>query len=154
MNDAHMNKFAQSARGENRCGSCDRPWFGLVAYCPYCGREPSFATSKQKPDERFQSDEPEKEPRGTLLFKAAVVGVGALLLLWMAETPPGPKTNEGASAHTISTSGIASPAVGRPTSGAQLTSIQPRTEIPVPPPSNRSLCSVASETAGLCKSQN
>jgi hypothetical protein len=200
MNVAQMDKLAQSAAGENRCGSCGRPLFGLVAHCPYCGREPRFTPINQAsddrpqvdeldkeprleprfrsineaPDDRLQVDELDKEPmreprftptdqapgdrppdtapRGTLLFKTAVIGVGALLLLlWMGEQ----LRKEGASAQTtMSTSDIASTGAGRSTSAAPLPLIPPRTEAAVPPPSNNSLCSVASEAAGLCKSQN
>ena len=47
MNFAETHKLDQPARRENRCGSCGRPWFGLVAYCPYCGREPGFTKISQ-----------------------------------------------------------------------------------------------------------
>lgn len=52
--NAQMNQLPQSARGEILCRSCGRQWFGSVAYCPYCGRKPSFTT--QQPDDRPQSD--------------------------------------------------------------------------------------------------
>jgi hypothetical protein len=91
----------------------------------------------------------------TLLFKTVVAGVSALLLLWMVVKLPGSKTNEGASPQLpISTSGIASPRWGPSTNTAQVPSVPLRTDTAVPPQSNRrSLCSVANETAGLCKSQ-
>ena len=154
MNFAQTNKLDQPARSEKRCGSCGRPWFGLVAYCPYCGREPGFTKISQEPRDRPQSDKPEREPLGTLLFKAAVVAIGALLL-WMADKPA-PKSDEGASAQPTATSAIASPGAGAglPPGGAQLPSVPPPVEAAVPPPSNSPLCSVASEMAGLCKSQN
>ena len=94
MNVVQMDKLAQSARGESQCEFCGRPWFGLVAYCPYCGRKPSFTTINQEPDDRPQSDEasavdqnlrmpagelhrqeakpPRKEPRGTPLQGAPI----------------------------------------------------------------------------------
>jgi len=28
------------------CGACGRPWFGMVAFCPYCGRETSQITEE------------------------------------------------------------------------------------------------------------
>ena len=49
---------------------------GSVAYCPYCGREPSFATIDQEPDDRPQSDgavasaqEASRMPAGELIGK-------------------------------------------------------------------------------------
>jgi hypothetical protein len=83
----------------------------------------------------------------TLIFKTTVVaGVSALLLFWMVVKLPGSKTKEVASPQLpISTSRIASPRRGPSTNAAQ---------VPIPPqPNRRSLCSVANETAGLCKSQ-
>ena len=38
------NELAEPAPGESLCGHCGRRWFGLVAYCPYCGRQSSLAT--------------------------------------------------------------------------------------------------------------
>ena len=112
MNVDQMNKLAQSVQSVSQCGFCGRPWFGLVAYCPYCGREPSFAKINQEPDDRPQSDErdesesdePRKKPRGPLLVKTAIAGLSALLLLWIVVKAPAPKTDEGASPHAISTS--------------------------------------------------
>jgi hypothetical protein len=43
------NEWARSAQGESLCGSCSQPWFGSVAYCPYCGK-PSFASTNRQPD--------------------------------------------------------------------------------------------------------
>jgi hypothetical protein len=180
MNLAQMNKLAQAASIESQCAFCGRPWFGFVAYCPYCGREHSFTKIDQEPDESPRSDEPRTEPRGPLgeeprkkprkplPVKAAIAAVSALLLLWIVVKAPAPKADEGASPHAISASSIPSPGAGPPASAAQVPSVQvpavqapsvqarsipQRTEASVPPPSNRSLCSVASETAGLCKSQ-
>ena len=208
MNVVPMNEPAQSARGgESACGSCGRPWFGLVAYCPYCGRKSSLTTIHREPDDRPPSDEasasgpgtletlagepqrqeakaPRKEPGGTPLqevpvsgrdltgerdrptpsqlnetasthrFKTIAAGASALLLLWMAVKLFAPGTNEGASPQLpISTSGIASPRPVPAPSAAQVPSIPRRTDTAVPPQSNRSLCSVANETAGLCKVQ-
>jgi hypothetical protein len=208
--NVRMNQLARSARSESVvCEFCARPWFGLVAYCPYCGRKPScFTTMKQEPDDRLRIDEalpsgqailgmpvgelpylevkpPRQEPRetplqsvplsgetlpvkwdrpapsqlnrtaSTLLFKTVVAGVSALLVFWLLVKLPAPKPNEGTSAQLpISTSGIASPGPGPSTSAAQVPSIPLPTDNAVPARSNkRSLCSVAHETAGLCKSQ-
>ena len=206
MNVVPMNEPAQSARGESACDFCGRPWFGLVAYCPYCGRKSSLTTIHQEPDGRPPGDEasasdpgtlqtpagaprqeaksPRKEPDGTplqgvpvsgrdlpverdrptpsrlnekastLRFKTVAAGASALLILWMAVKLLAPGTNEGASRQLpISTSGIASPRPVPATSAAQGPSIPRRTDNAVPPQSNRSLCSVANETAGLCKVQ-
>ena len=180
MNVVEIDKVARSsARGESQCRSCGRPWFGSVAYCPYCGRKPSFTTINQDPGDRIQGDaavasgpatsgmpavelhrpqpiSPRKEPRGTpLLFKALAAGVGVLLLLWVALKPPAPKTTEPASPQLpISAPGIASPRPAAPTSAAQVPSIPPRTGAAVPSkPIGRLLCSEANEAQGLCKSQ-
>jgi hypothetical protein len=202
--NVRMNALAQSARAESLCEFCGRPWFGLVAYCPYCGRKPGFPTINKEPDDRFQTEgasasrpgalwrpagelhrqgakSPRKEPPGmplrgapvigqpqpspaernrptaarlnktalTLLFKAVVAGVGALLLLW-----PAPNTNEGASPQLPVTTSGAYPRRGPATTAAPVPSIPLRTDSSVPPQSNRTpLCSVAHATAGLCKSQ-
>jgi len=162
-----MTESAQPARGVSLCEFCRRPWFGLVAYCPYCGRKPScFTAISQEPDDCPQIEEalasgqrptPSQlnKPALTLLFKTVVAGVSALLLFWMVVKLPAPRTNEAASPQLpISTSNIASPMRGPSTSAAQVPSIPLRTDTAVPPQSNRrSLCSVANEAAGLCKSQ-
>jgi hypothetical protein len=187
MNVDQMNKLAQGVQSVSQCEFCGQPWFGLVAYCPYCGREPSFAKIDQEPDDRplsDESDEPRKKSRGSLLVKTAIAGVSALLLLWIVVKAPAPKSDEGASPHATTSSMGAGP----PTSAAQVPPVQvpsaqvpsvqvppaqvPSVQVPpaqgpsaqarsvplgtdtaVPPPSNSSLCSVANETAGLCKSQ-
>ncbi len=188
MNVVLMNEPAQSAQGgESACGCCGRPWFGLVAYCPYCGRKSSLTTN-QKREHRPPSDKatasgpgtsqtqagapqrqepnpPSKEPGGTPpqgvpvpasthRFKTVAAGVSVLLLLWMAVKLFAPGTNDAASPQLpISTSGIASPGPVPATSAAQVPSIPRRAGNAVPSQSNRSLCSVANETAGLCKVQ-
>jgi hypothetical protein len=201
MNAVQINKLAQLASNESQCGFCGQPWFGLVAYCPYCGREPGFAKINQEPDDHPQSDEsnesdePRKKSRVPLLVKTAIAGVSVLLLLWIVLKAPAPKTDEAASPHATTSSMGAGPPT-TPTSAAQGPSVQvpsaqkapseqaqPVQSQPVqaqpvqaqpvqaqpvqaptapsgpgttaaPRPPNRSLCSVANETAGLCKSQN
>jgi hypothetical protein len=64
--NVQMNMSAPSERDERLCGYCRRPWFGWVAYCPYCGREASFATINQEPDDRPQGDEAVASRQGTL----------------------------------------------------------------------------------------
>jgi hypothetical protein len=207
--NVQMHQLAESARSESVvCEFCGRPWFGLVAYCPYCGRKASFTTISPDPDDRLQMDEalasgqgtwrmpagelhrqaantPRKESHGTvlqgvpilgetlpgernrptqsqlnkpalaLLFKAVVAGIAALLLLWMVLKLIAPKTNERTSPQLpISTSEIPSPRAAPSTSAAPVPSIPMRTGTAVPPQSDRrSLCSVANEAAGLCKSR-
>ncbi|NPC55888.1 hypothetical protein [Caenimonas soli] len=164
--NVQMNKWAQSARGENLCGYCLQPWFGLVAYCPYCGRKPSFATISQEPDDLPQRDEvvasaqrtlemPSGELPWALLFKSVIAGVAALLLLWIVPKLLAPRTSEEASAHPpVSTAGIAPPPTRSAVMGAaQAPSMPLRSESAVPPRSSRPPCSVAHEKAGLCKSQ-
>jgi hypothetical protein len=183
-----MNEPAQSARGrESACGFCGRPWFGLVAYCPYCGRKANITTSQRRehrppsdkatgsgPENlqtqagaprRQKANPPSKEPGGKPLqgapvpasthrLKTVAAGVSVLLLLWMAVKLFTPGTNEEASPKPpITTSGIASPRPVPATSAAQVPSIPRRTGNAVPSQSNRSLCSVANEAAGLCKVQ-
>ena len=181
-----MNELARLVRVESLCGFCRRPWFGLVAYCPYCGRKPSFMTinrelddrppgveilasgqgtlgmpagepipSKNLPAERDRSSPAQLNKTAlTLLFKTVVAGVSALLLVWMVVKPLAPRTNEVAPPQLpISTSRIAPPRLGPSTSAAQAPSIPLRADTAAPPRSNRSLCSVANEAAGLCKSQ-
>lgn len=160
-----MNKWAQSARGENLCGYCLRPWFGLVAYCPYCGRKPSFVTISQEPDDLLQLDKAVASGQGTLemptgelpwalLFKTVIAGVTALLLLWIVPKLLAPKTSEEASPPPpIASSGIASPAHGPLTSAAQAPSMPVRTERAAPPRSSKPPCSAAHQAAGLCISQ-
>jgi hypothetical protein len=197
----------QSARGESQCIFCHRPWFGLVAYCPYCGRRISFRTISQGPDYRpprevaseredlrrqagelpVEPDRPARPlskttPALTLLLKTVVVGVSALLMLWIGIELLASRTNETSSAQKpILNSDIAfSPRWGPSTSSssAQASSVaqvpsgpppanaaapenpsaqvppdQPRTNTAVPPNPSRSLCSAADEKAGLCKSQ-
>lgn len=91
----------------------------------------------------------------TLLFKTVAAGLSALLLFWMVVKLLAPTTNEGAPPQLkISASGIVSPGPAPSTSAAHVPSIPRRTGAAVPAPSSRrSLCSVAHETAGLCKSQ-
>jgi hypothetical protein len=68
--NVQINNLAQSARGESVCGFCGRRWFGLVAYCPYCGRKPSFPTINQEPDDRAQSDDALASGQRTLWMPA------------------------------------------------------------------------------------
>lgn len=163
---AEWDKLDQPAPGESLCGYCRRPWFGLVAYCPYCGRKPNFTTVSQEPDDRPQGDEAlsERPPPSQLklnkkasthLFETVVAGVAALLLFWMVAKLPAPKINEAASSPQlpISTSDIASSRRVPSTSAAQVPVIPARTDGAVPPRSSRLPCSVAHERAGLCKSQ-
>jgi hypothetical protein len=187
---------AESARGESQCIFCHRPWFGLVAYCPYCGRRISFRTNSQAPDYRPPREvasereslrmqvgelpvEPDRPARPlgkttaalTLLFKAIVVGVSALLVLWIGLELLASKSDETSSAQqpaprwgpSMSTSGAQEssvaqvPSVPPSTSAAapenpyaQVPPDQPRTNTAGPP---NPLCSAADEKAGLCRSQ-
>jgi hypothetical protein len=59
-----MNQLAQSARDESLCESCGRRWFGLVAYCPYCGRKPRLTT--EAPGALPRSDDVFAGEQGTL----------------------------------------------------------------------------------------
>jgi len=58
-----MDKTAQSTRGASLCEYCRRPWFGLVAYCPYCGHPTSVTTINQDSADRASPpDDAESEP--------------------------------------------------------------------------------------------
>jgi hypothetical protein len=52
-----MTALDQPARVERQCGFCARPWFGMVAYCPYCGRMPGPAITDSKPEVGLTSGE-------------------------------------------------------------------------------------------------
>lgn len=137
---------------ERACGYCRRPWFGAVAYCPYCGRKPSFETVGQEPDLRRQSDKPlaSEQPSSEIpstnlhLVQTVLAAVCALILFWMVAKLPEPNTNGSV------------PAQLPISNTAQVLSVPAVTESaapppPPPPPKPGSLCSAASEAAGLCK---
>jgi hypothetical protein len=63
--NVQTNKLAQAAQGERLCGSCGQPWFGSVAYCPYCGK-PSFAPANRQPDARPQDEKAVARGQGDL----------------------------------------------------------------------------------------
>lgn len=196
------NMPAQATRGASACEFCARPWFGSVAYCPYCGCRPGFLTVNQDRNDLLPTDaalaagpgtkkmpagelhredpEPRETPRqgvpqpgeipqverigpttphrgkkaSSLLFRTVVAGISAMLVFWIGVKLFAPKTEEAAvSRPPASTSGKVSPGPVPSTSAAPVPSGPPRTGKEVPPPStNRSLCSAASEKAGLCKS--
>lgn len=168
MNAVQMDSLARSLRGESFCGACGRPWFGSVAYCPYCGRKAGVTTINQVPrDQPRAAVEPRmptpSKPRTTVSafpFKAAVAGLAALLVLWMVVKLLVPMINKGAFPPAlprlpISVSEIASRLREHlPTLPAPGPADKPRTGTADPPASSRSLCSVANEKAGLCKSQD
>jgi len=52
-----LAELVQPRRGESRCEYCGRPWFGLVAYCPYCGRKAGFTTVSEVSHPRLENDE-------------------------------------------------------------------------------------------------
>lgn len=173
-----------SARGPIACEFCARPWFGLVAYCPYCGRKPSFTMINQESDDLLQrshreeaappADVPgEGPPRGVplaaddppmeranpvgsrrgkksprLLFTAAIVGASALLVLWSGAKLLAPSASVGQVPSTPQ-----HPSAELSSSPSRTATPVPSTGTLVPSPSPRSLCSAASEQAGLCKPQ-
>ena len=63
--NAQTNELARSAQGESSCGFCSQPWFGSVAYCPYCGK-PSFASINRQPDDRPQGEKAVATGQGNL----------------------------------------------------------------------------------------
>ena len=137
---------------DTSCGYCRRPWFGVVDYCPYCGRKPAFVIAMPAGRLPVISETIEFEQDSTatpqlgktaspLLFKALSAGVIALMLLWMVVKLFASGTGEEAS----------------PTPPAPALAIAPaavlRTENPVPLRPGKSPCSAAHQAAGLCTSQ-
>ena len=49
--NVQTNELTRSAQGVSSCGFCSQPWFGSVAYCPYCGK-PGLASAKRPGDAR------------------------------------------------------------------------------------------------------
>lgn len=96
-----------------------------------------------------------KKAASPLLLGTAIAGVGALLLFWMGVKLLAPDTDEGASPRRpVSSSGVVSSTRDPPTGATPVSSTPPGTDTALPPqPNSRSLCSVANETAGLCKAQ-
>src|SRR3954469_15555382 len=101
-----MNNLTPAGR-ERVCQFCARPWFGSVAYCPYCGQKRSLAALDQPRQESahegppaatqeeslrmpavepgFHETEPtRKEPSGPLPESAPIAGAQAPL---QADTP-------------------------------------------------------------------
>ncbi|AMO23942.1 hypothetical protein UC35_15075 [Ramlibacter tataouinensis] len=107
----------------------------------------------------------------TLGFKTAIAGVSALLLFWAVKVlaprageeaslpPPVPPTavmgNAGQDGATAAPAPLAPLATPRTPAAvaAPAPSAPPRAAAPGPPNPSRSLCSVADEAAGLCKSR-
>jgi len=46
---------ARVAQGQSLCGFCSQPWFGPVAFCPYCGK-PSVASTHRRTDKLPQGE--------------------------------------------------------------------------------------------------
>lgn len=142
--DVQMDPVTEPVHSGSPCAFCGRPWFGRVAYCPYCGRQPGarpagprHAVAMPAPNARTPLQRNRKS--SALLLKTVLALVGALLVLWVALKPLAPRTGQEAAPAPV----IATPAPAIP----------PRAAAAAPPRSNRSLCSEASEAVGLCKSQ-
>lgn len=143
MNLVEMTNLDRSARAASLCEFCGRPWFGVVAYCPYCGRSPGSGQEVLGliAGEMQTLDRSQVEKKAfSLSLRIFAAAASALLLLWMVAKPPMPESAPPASA---------APAVP----AAPAVSISPRLDTAVAPPSSRSLCSVAHEKAGLCHLQ-
>jgi hypothetical protein len=125
-------KLAEPAPPESLCESCGRRWFGLVAYCPYCGRQSSFAT--QEPGNRPVTDGVFTSAALALVFIPVVVVVIAVLLFWIGAKLLAPGTKqEAAPSAPRSTSGVVvSP---MPTQGPTQGSTQGRMQGPTQGPS-------------------
>lgn len=159
-----MNNLTQSPDADNLCAYCRRPWFGLVAFCPFCGRKPRFRAVDRQPyglsgrdvttaPRQEGPDLPAARTVSPLVFRTVIAGLVALGLLWMVVWILATGTNREASPHPPGpTAAIASPRPIALTSAAEASSGQ-RTERPVLPRSRWSPCSVAHQRAGLCTSQ-
>lgn len=185
--------LAPSGPGASACEFCLRPWFGLVTYCPYCGHKPAVKTAHQEPqavpekalppvqEPPVHADAaapPESNSGSSIVFKIAVAGLTALLVLWIAMRFLAPRAGEGVlpqpamstlpitpSAPDTTSSGVAArdaaevPSNPRPTGAvagpaAVTTPVTASVTAPVPPPATGgALCSPASEQAGLCQSR-
>ena len=178
--NVRINHLVQSAGGGSvACEFCRRPWFGVVAYCPYCGRMSScFTTMNQEPDDHLQSDVVLAIGQATLAMPAGELQRQEEKDFPVERNRPAPSpTNRTKAALTLlfktaaagaavlllvwtlvklpapKTNERATPQLPISTSGIASPNQGPSTTA-VPPQANRTtLCSLAHETAGLCQSQ-
>lgn len=163
-----MNTLTQSPDADNLCEYCRRPWFGLVAFCPYCGREPRFGAVNRQPHGLPGSEVaialrqenpglPTGRTASPILFKTVIAGVVAgviaLVLVWVVAKLLASRTSEEASPYPLAPASAIDSSPRIPLTSAADASSVLRTERPVAPRSSRSPCSVAHQTAGLCTSQ-
>ena len=136
---------ARSPGSQAHCGACGKAWFGDVAYCPYCGQKSASAPTQARADAPQEGRAPRmrwKARRKPLAAVAAVLLVVAIAASDLAVTsdragPPGAQE----APLPATTAVIEAPVPPAP----------PAPQAPPPaPPRNRSLCSAASEAAGLC----
>lgn len=168
-----LQTHAEIRHANEHCGSCGEALFGVVPYCPYCGHPPAGAPAAPVADPpievKFAPDTDQAAtsafPRrsalswqpiamGTLLA-LAVVAAGGLALAVRDKAGPAPANGAPGGAARV---GKSEPGV-RPASSpasavlrAAVVSSAPRQAAAAPPP-KRSLCSAASEAAGLCNPQ-
>jgi hypothetical protein len=159
-----MNDLIQPRDAGNLCAYCRRPWFGLVAFCPFCGREPRFRAVDRQPFGTSGSDVattlrlespnlPTARTASPLFFRTVAAGLIASVLVWMVAWLLASGTGREASPYPPApTEAIAFPRPIALTSAAEASSV-PRTERPVLPRSGRWPCSAAHHRAGLCTSQ-
>ena len=174
--------MAQTARTEIRCVHCAEQWFGAVTYCPYCGLSARLASDPQEGDDRLplddaplqsgpmlgieRLDEPEEPvqpglsassvwgPSGLVWLLSALLVISAALFLWLGRgNQPAPTLAEKAPTQLPQTAEAAARISGAPASGLAPAVALPPSRTAAQPPPNRSLCSVASEAAGLCTVQ-
>lgn len=152
--NVELNELTQLARVESLCGHCQRPWFGVVAYCPYCGSpQGGEAVASRRgalgiAPMAVERDTPTpglNKSASTLLVQAVIAGVTALLLVWMVVRLVSPPTDAGAPPRL--------PMAGSLTSATPMPVVPAIAERAAPPRSATSPCSAGHEAAGLCKSQ-
>ncbi|WP_427911480.1 hypothetical protein ACPWT1_12335 [Ramlibacter sp. MMS24-I3-19] len=170
----------QAARGtpaaiqqsKPNCGQCGRAWFGEVDYCPYCGQRSTVAAANPRADARPAAppqaavppvqehepataagplaDEPSlawKLPWKPIVAIAAALAAGVIALLDLPALTTGGRVVAPQAAE-LRAPGAVAPPVAEP----QRPPLQ-QPPSPAPPAPRRSLCSAASEAAGLCTPQ-
>lgn len=169
---------AGMVRAKANCGACGQPWFGDVAYCPYCGhdasapaprapvpRAPAIASSTaQKPPSARRWTSWWKPMAAAAVMAVVVIGVQELSITRdRPDVPVAIPANVRAPAKAdVAATAPAVPAHTRSPSQAQAPAAEPPPradrnpappQAPATPAAPSSLCSAANHAAGLCNPQ-
>jgi hypothetical protein len=164
---------AEIRHANAHCGSCGEALFGAVPYCPYCGRPSASAPVAPVLDPPIEvqfapaSDHAaasaSSRRRGTgwqpiamaTLLALAVLAAGGLALAVRDKAGPAGNGAPGGDAARAGTSEPGVRAASSPASDVLRAAMEPPApqQAAAPPPPRRSLCSAASEAAGLCNPQ-